>query len=78
MPKMAYDMAPMINKIINGQFENNKGYEFYIENEVMKCLRLTYDKNFILTGTHCIAMMVTRQICDLAKSMMVSGNNTWL
>ena len=65
--EMADDMAPTINQIINGQFEKHKGYEFYIENEVMKRLRLTYDKNNLLTGTHCIAMMVTRQKYDLAK-----------
>ena len=42
----------------------------------MKRLRLAYDKNAILTGTHCIAMMVTRRKCDLAKSMMARGGKT--
>ena len=76
LAEMTYDMARKINQIINGQFEKHKGYEFYIENEVMKRLRLTYEKNNLLTGTHCIAMMVTRRKCDLAKSMMARGNNT--
>jgi len=70
------DTARKINQIINGQFENNRGYEFYIETEVMKRLRLAYNKNIILTGTHCIAMMVTRRKCDLAKSMMARGEKT--
>ena len=70
------DTARKINQIINGQFENNRGYEFYIETEVMKRLRLVYNKNIILTGTHCIAMMVTRRKCDLAKSMMARGEKT--
>ena len=42
----------------------------------MKRLRLVYNKNIILTGTHCIAMMVTRRKCDLAKSMMARGKKT--
>ena len=42
----------------------------------MKRLRLTYEKNNLLTGTHCVAMMVTRRKCDLAKSLMARGNNT--
>ena len=67
------DTARKINQIINGQFEKNRGYEFYIETEVMKRLRLVYNKNIILTGTHCIAMMVTRRKYDLAKSMMARG-----
>ena len=76
LAEITCDMAPKINQIINGQFEKHKGYEFYIEGEVMKRLRLTYEKNNLLTGTHCIAMMVTRRKCDLAKSMMTRGNNT--
>ena len=73
---MHEDTAPKINQIINGQFKKNKGYEFYIETEVMNRLSLAYDKNIILTGTHCIAMMVTRRKCDLVKSMMARGNTT--
>ena len=70
------DTARKINQISNGQFEKNRGYEFYIETEVMKRLRLAYNKNIILTGTHCITMMVTRLKCDLAKSMMARGEKT--
>lgn len=76
MTPMHNDTAPKINQIINGQFKKNKGYEFYIESEVMNHLSLAYNTNIILTGTHCIAMMVTRRKCDLVKSMMARGNNT--
>ena len=64
-------------QIINGRFEKNRGYEFYIETEVMKRLRLAYDKSILLTGTHCIAMMVIRRKCDLAKSMIARGGKTY-
>ena len=70
------DTIQKINQIINGQFEKNKGYEFYIETEVMKRLRPAYNKRIMLTGTHCITMMVTRRTCNLAKSMMARGEKT--
>ena len=36
------ERAGQINQIINGQFDNNFGYEFYIEWDIMKELNLDY------------------------------------
>ena len=69
------DTARKINQVIHGQFEKSRGYEFYIETEVMKRLGLAYDKSMILSRTHYITMMVTRQKCNLAKSMMARGES---
>ena len=50
------------------------GYEYDIEQDIMKTLRLEYEDNS--SGKVCIAMMVVRRRSDLAKTMMKSSWTT--
>ena len=50
----------------NGVFDKDKGYEFYIEREVMKELKLDYEDG---KGKGDIAKMATRGKAELAKNI---------
>lgn len=60
--------ARRVNGAINGQFAEDKGYEYRIEKEVMKDLGLVYEADD--KGKGCIAMMVVRRKSELAKTTM--------
>ena len=62
------ECARRVNGAINAQFAEDKGYEYRIEEDVMKDLGIVYaadDK-----GKGCIAMMVVRRKSELAKTTM--------
>ena len=60
--------ARRVNGAINGQFAEDKGYEYRIEKEVMTDLGLVYEADD--KGKGCIAMMVVRRKSELAKTTM--------
>lgn len=60
--------AKKINRIVSGIFESSRGYEYYIETEIMNKLKLAYKKD--MHGRGCIACMVSRRRADLAKNVM--------
>ena len=60
--------ARRVNGAINGQFAEDKGYEYRIEKVVMQDLGLVYGADD--KGKGCIAMMVVRRKSELAKTTM--------
>ena len=65
-------MAAKINDVINGEFEQYHGYEFYMESDLMEKFNLKYDNvNDGLKGY--IARMVVRRKINLAKSINCRG-----
>jgi len=60
------ETASKVNRALNGQFAEKKGYEFDIERKVMTQIKLQYPHD--ATGKGCIAMMVVRRKSELAKS----------
>ena len=65
--------AGLLNQVCNGQFDKDKGYEFYIERDIMKDLRLDYVAG---KGKGDIAKMVTRRKAELVKNMSYRSNKT--
>ena len=57
-----------VNGALNGQFADNKGYEYKIEKDVMEKLQSTYEEG--QKGKGCIAMMVVRRKLELMKTTM--------
>ena len=62
------ECARRVNGALNGQFVEDKGYEFKIEENVMKDLHLVYAAEE--KGKGCIAMMVVRRKSELSKTTM--------
>ena len=62
------ECARRVNGAINGQFAEDKGYEYRIEETVMEDLGLVYTAE--TKGKGCIAMMVVRRKSELAKTTM--------
>ena len=62
------EIATKINRVLHGQFAEVDGYEYDIERDVMKKLRLEYEDDS--RGKACIAMMVVRRRSELAKTTM--------
>ena len=62
------ETATKINRVLHGQFAEVDGYEYDIERDIMKKLRLEYKDDS--RGKACIAMMVVRRRSELAKTTM--------
>ena len=62
------EIATKINRVLHGQFTEVDGYEYDIERDVMKKMRLEYKDDS--RGKACIAMMVVRRRSELAKTTM--------
>ena len=63
-----------INQSFNGQFDNDCGNEFYIEQDIMKELDLEYVVKMKRNGY--IVKMVTRRKAELVKNINLRGLNT--
>ena len=68
-------MACTINSIINGNFEESHGYEYYMENNVMEHFNLLYEaSDNIVKGS--IARMMVKKKVNLAKSVNIRSEMT--
>ena len=64
-----------IHQIVNGQFDNDSGYEFYIEQDIMKELDLDYVVE--MRGDGNTEKMVTKRKAELLKNINLRGLNTY-
>ena len=60
--------ALKINQVLYGIFDASRGYEYYLEKDIMSKLKLQYSDE--IKGRGSIAMMVIRRKADLAKCVM--------
>ena len=60
------ETASKVNRALNGQFAEKKGYEYDIEKKVMQQIKVQYPHDAM--GKGCIAMMVVRRKSELAKT----------
>ena len=65
--------AALLNQTCNGVFNKDKGYEFYMETDVMKELKLDCDG---VKGKGDIAKMTTRRQAESAKNINCTTSQT--
>ena len=68
------ETAKKVNRALNGQFAEKRGYEYDIEKTVMTKIKLQYPDDEM--GKGCIAMMVARRKSELAKTTNKRSTNT--
>ena len=62
------ETASKVDKVLHGQFVEIDDYEYDIERDIMKTLRLEYEDDS--RGKVCITMMVVRRRYGLSKTTM--------
>lgn len=56
-----------MNNIMHGTFNNQAGYEYYMQSSIMKILRFNHEDNITSNIKGCIAGMIVNRKCVLTK-----------
>ena len=60
-------IAKKINTVINTTFTDNSGYEYYLENKIMKQYKLKYGDDLNIKGS--IVRMIVLRKCEPGKAI---------
>jgi len=63
----SHDQAVKVNDVVYGTFDDESGYEYYLEFSIMKKLRLKYENNVTSNTKRCIVRMIVNSKCVLTN-----------